>query len=194
MVRRLRFSDGILSSSKPCLITLLTEGKCFEPLNVTVKINCEETTFGLQLLNRLVAPLNWMLLTCSFGSRSVLVNILVAHYKLDGYKISIWWMMWNATQYCKLKAWSCALFSRTPILFHVRVKLQPIICSSVSFCTKFKMLFTLPLFFVVTFFFSFFLFKEKSWNIYWHFVNRKITLPFQVIFQLIKLSHLKCTY
>lgn len=55
---RMRFSGEILSSSKPCLITLFTEGKCFEPLNVTVKINCEETTFGLNLLNKLVAFLN----------------------------------------------------------------------------------------------------------------------------------------
>lgn len=55
---RLRFTGEILSSSKPCLITLLTEGKCSEPLSVTVKINCEETTFGLNLLNKLVALLN----------------------------------------------------------------------------------------------------------------------------------------
>uniref|UniRef100_A0A1D1XM21 AP3-complex subunit beta-A n=2 Tax=Anthurium amnicola TaxID=1678845 RepID=A0A1D1XM21_9ARAE len=51
----LRFSSEILSSSKPCLITLLAEGKCSEPLDISVKVNCEETVFGLNLLNRIVA-------------------------------------------------------------------------------------------------------------------------------------------
>lgn len=50
----IRFSSEILSNSVPCLITLALEGTCFEPLNVTVKINCEETVFGLNLLNRIV--------------------------------------------------------------------------------------------------------------------------------------------
>ncbi|XP_077239011.1 protein affected trafficking 2 [Tasmannia lanceolata] len=51
----LRFSSEILSSSIPCLITILVEGKCTEPLDVLVKVNCEETVFGLNLLNRIVA-------------------------------------------------------------------------------------------------------------------------------------------
>jgi AP-3 complex subunit beta len=38
----------------PCLITITAEGKCSEPLNVLVKVNCEETVFGLNLLNRIV--------------------------------------------------------------------------------------------------------------------------------------------
>uniref|UniRef100_A0A5B6ZNG9 AP-3 complex subunit beta n=1 Tax=Davidia involucrata TaxID=16924 RepID=A0A5B6ZNG9_DAVIN len=51
---RLRFSSEILSNSIPCLITVSVEGKCSEPLNVSVKVNCEETVFGLNLLNRVV--------------------------------------------------------------------------------------------------------------------------------------------
>lgn len=51
---RLRFSSEILSNSITCLITLAVEGKCSEPLNVSVKVNCEETVFGLNLLNRIV--------------------------------------------------------------------------------------------------------------------------------------------
>ncbi|EEF29234.1 conserved hypothetical protein [Ricinus communis] len=50
----LRFSSEILSNSIPCLITLTAEGKCTEPLNVCIKVNCEETVFGLNLLNRIV--------------------------------------------------------------------------------------------------------------------------------------------
>ncbi|GAB2288734.1 hypothetical protein Dimus_023050 [Dionaea muscipula] len=50
----LRFSSEILSSSVPCLITIAAEGKSSEPLNVSVKVNCEETVFGLNLLNRVV--------------------------------------------------------------------------------------------------------------------------------------------
>ncbi|KDP44947.1 hypothetical protein JCGZ_01447 [Jatropha curcas] len=50
----LRFSSEILSNSMPCLITITAEGKCTEPLNVSIKINCEETVFGLNLLNRIV--------------------------------------------------------------------------------------------------------------------------------------------
>lgn len=52
---RLRFSSEISRISKPCLITIVTEGKCSEPLNISVKVNCEETVFGLNLLNRFVA-------------------------------------------------------------------------------------------------------------------------------------------
>ncbi|KAA8539471.1 hypothetical protein F0562_026163 [Nyssa sinensis] len=51
---RLRFSCEILSNSIPCLITVSVEGKCSEPLNLSVKVNCEETVFGLNLLNRVV--------------------------------------------------------------------------------------------------------------------------------------------
>ena len=51
---RLRFSSEILSNSVPCLITVTIEGKCFEPLTVSAKVNCEETVFGLNLLNRIV--------------------------------------------------------------------------------------------------------------------------------------------
>ncbi|XP_022139029.1 AP3-complex subunit beta-A isoform X2 [Momordica charantia] len=50
----LRFSAEILSNSIPCLVTLTVEGKCLEPLLVTVKVNCEETVFGLNFLNRIV--------------------------------------------------------------------------------------------------------------------------------------------
>lgn len=50
----LRFSGEMLSSSVPCLITLTAEGNCLEPLDVSVKVNCEETVFGLNLLNRVV--------------------------------------------------------------------------------------------------------------------------------------------
>lgn len=51
---RLRFSSEILSNSITCLITITVEGKCSEPLNVIIKVNCEETVFGLNLLNRIV--------------------------------------------------------------------------------------------------------------------------------------------
>ncbi|XWS65982.1 hypothetical protein CRYUN_Cryun05aG0161000 [Craigia yunnanensis] len=51
---RLRFSCEILSSLIPCLITITVEGKCFDPLNLSIKVNCEETVFGLNLLNRIV--------------------------------------------------------------------------------------------------------------------------------------------
>ncbi|XP_042485075.1 AP3-complex subunit beta-A [Macadamia integrifolia] len=54
----LRFSCEILSNCLPCLITLNVEGKCSEQLNVSVKVNCEETMFGLNLLNRVVAFLS----------------------------------------------------------------------------------------------------------------------------------------
>ncbi|XP_024029469.1 AP3-complex subunit beta-A isoform X1 [Morus notabilis] len=50
----LRFSSEILSTSKLCLITITVKGKCWEPLNISVKVNCEETVFGLNLLNRIV--------------------------------------------------------------------------------------------------------------------------------------------
>ncbi|KAJ7964527.1 AP-3 complex subunit beta [Quillaja saponaria] len=50
----LRFSSEILSNSIPCLITITVEGKCSDPLNVSAKVNCEETVFGLNLLNRVV--------------------------------------------------------------------------------------------------------------------------------------------
>ncbi|KAI3731097.1 hypothetical protein L1987_62280 [Smallanthus sonchifolius] len=50
----LRFSGEILSNSIPCLVSVTLDGKSFEPLNATVKINCEETVFGLNLLNRIV--------------------------------------------------------------------------------------------------------------------------------------------
>lgn len=54
----LRFGCEILSKSIPCLITVTVEGKCSEPLNLTVKVNCEETVFGLNLLNRVVSFLS----------------------------------------------------------------------------------------------------------------------------------------
>lgn len=50
----LRFSSEILSNSMPCLLTVIVEGKCSEPLNVSIKVNCEETVFGLNFLNRAV--------------------------------------------------------------------------------------------------------------------------------------------
>ncbi|XP_057475186.1 AP3-complex subunit beta-A-like isoform X1 [Actinidia eriantha] len=62
---RLRFSSEILSNSIPCLITVTIEGKCFEPLTVSVKVNCEETVFGLNLLNRIVNFIAEPILTTS---------------------------------------------------------------------------------------------------------------------------------
>ena len=50
-----RFSSEILSTSKPCLITILAEGRALGPLDLTVKVNSEDTVFGLNLLNRVVA-------------------------------------------------------------------------------------------------------------------------------------------
>ncbi|KAL4376868.1 hypothetical protein GQ457_02G022820 [Hibiscus cannabinus] len=52
---RLRFSSEILSSSLPCLITITVEGKCSDPLNLSTKVNCEETVFALNLLNRIIS-------------------------------------------------------------------------------------------------------------------------------------------
>ncbi|XP_020580714.1 AP3-complex subunit beta-A isoform X2 [Phalaenopsis equestris] len=55
----LRFSSEISRISKPCLTSIaVIEGKCYEPLNISVKINCEETVFGLNLLNRFVSFLH----------------------------------------------------------------------------------------------------------------------------------------
>ncbi|KAJ8558545.1 hypothetical protein K7X08_034074 [Anisodus acutangulus] len=51
---RLRFSGEILSNSMPCLITITVEGRCSKPLDTSVKVNCEETVFGLNFLNRVV--------------------------------------------------------------------------------------------------------------------------------------------
>ncbi|KAJ0620581.1 hypothetical protein HanHA300_Chr00c0849g0817351 [Helianthus annuus] len=38
----LRFSGEILSNPIPCLVSVTLDGKCFEPLNASVKVNCEE--------------------------------------------------------------------------------------------------------------------------------------------------------
>lgn len=51
----LRFAGEVLNSSKPCLITVIAHGNLSEPLDITVKVNSEDTVFGLNLLNRLVA-------------------------------------------------------------------------------------------------------------------------------------------
>ncbi|KAF5185868.1 Ap3-complex subunit beta-a [Thalictrum thalictroides] len=53
-----KFSGEILSNSIPCLITITVEGKCSAILNISTKINCEETIFGLNLLNRIVVILS----------------------------------------------------------------------------------------------------------------------------------------
>ncbi|AQK78332.1 AP3-complex subunit beta-A [Zea mays] len=50
-----RFSGEILSTSKPCLITILAEGRASGPLDLAVKVNSEDTVFALNLLNRVVA-------------------------------------------------------------------------------------------------------------------------------------------
>ncbi|XBI69262.1 hypothetical protein VPH35_048351 [Triticum aestivum] len=50
-----RFSSEILSTSNPCLITVVADGHTSEPLDLTVKVNSEDTAFGLNLLNRVVA-------------------------------------------------------------------------------------------------------------------------------------------
>ncbi|KAG9454700.1 hypothetical protein H6P81_007604 [Aristolochia fimbriata] len=51
----LRLSGQTLSSSVPCLVTVIVvEGKCTEPLKLSVKVNCKDTEFGLNLLNRIV--------------------------------------------------------------------------------------------------------------------------------------------
>lgn len=52
---KLRFSAEIISNSMPCLTTITVEGKCSDPLNLSLKVNCEETVFGLNLLNRVVS-------------------------------------------------------------------------------------------------------------------------------------------
>ncbi|XP_044346531.1 AP3-complex subunit beta-A-like [Triticum aestivum] len=50
-----RFSSEILSTSNPCLITIVADGHTSVPLDLTVKVNSEDTAFGLNLLNRVVA-------------------------------------------------------------------------------------------------------------------------------------------
>ncbi|TVU37043.1 hypothetical protein EJB05_19010 [Eragrostis curvula] len=52
-----RFSSEILSSSNSCLITIVAEGHVSRPLDLTVKVNSEDTAFALNLLNRVVALL-----------------------------------------------------------------------------------------------------------------------------------------
>jgi hypothetical protein len=54
-----RFSGEILSTSKPCLITILAEGRASGPLDLAVKVNSEDTVFALNLLNRVVAIIDW---------------------------------------------------------------------------------------------------------------------------------------
>lgn len=83
----LRFSGEILSSSKPCLITVVVEGKVSEPLDVTVKVNCEDTMFGLNLLNRVVAFLHWnsLLFPSSLMLRRIFLLILSQMYTLHIY-------------------------------------------------------------------------------------------------------------
>uniref|UniRef100_A0ACD5XIZ8 Uncharacterized protein n=1 Tax=Avena sativa TaxID=4498 RepID=A0ACD5XIZ8_AVESA len=50
-----RFSSEVLSTSNPCLITIMAEGHASGLLDLTVKVNSEDTVFGLNLLNRVVA-------------------------------------------------------------------------------------------------------------------------------------------
>ncbi|XP_062208225.1 AP3-complex subunit beta-A-like isoform X2 [Phragmites australis] len=50
-----RFSSEIQSTSNPCLITIVAEGHISGPLDLTAKVNCEDTSFALNLLNRVVA-------------------------------------------------------------------------------------------------------------------------------------------
>ncbi|CAM0885563.1 unnamed protein product [Alopecurus aequalis] len=50
-----RFSSEVLSTSNACLITVVAEGHTSGPLDLTMKVNCEDTVFGLNLLNRVVA-------------------------------------------------------------------------------------------------------------------------------------------
>ncbi|KAJ1287279.1 hypothetical protein BS78_03G419300 [Paspalum vaginatum] len=52
-----RFSSEILSTSKLCLVTIITEGRASGPLDLTAKVNSEDTVFALNLLNRVVAIL-----------------------------------------------------------------------------------------------------------------------------------------
>ncbi|KAF3776616.1 AP3-complex subunit beta-A [Nymphaea thermarum] len=51
----LRFGCEISSSSIPCLLTVTVEGRYSGPLTVVLRINCEESIFGLNLLNRIGA-------------------------------------------------------------------------------------------------------------------------------------------
>ena len=48
--RRLR--SETLSTSKPCLITIVVKGHTSEPLDLTAKVNSEDTVLALNLLNR----------------------------------------------------------------------------------------------------------------------------------------------
>uniref|UniRef100_A0A0A9E3F0 Uncharacterized protein n=1 Tax=Arundo donax TaxID=35708 RepID=A0A0A9E3F0_ARUDO len=50
-----RFSSEILSTSNPCLSTIVAEGHISGPLDITAKVNSEDTVFALNLLNRVVA-------------------------------------------------------------------------------------------------------------------------------------------
>ncbi|KAL6853321.1 hypothetical protein ACP4OV_019350 [Aristida adscensionis] len=50
-----RFSSEILNTSNPCLISIVAEGHISGPLDLTVKVNSEDTVFALNLLNRVVA-------------------------------------------------------------------------------------------------------------------------------------------
>ncbi|CAN6442680.1 unnamed protein product [Victoria cruziana] len=51
----LRFGSEISRSSVPCLLTVTVEGRYSGPLTVVLRINCEESIFGLNLLNRIGA-------------------------------------------------------------------------------------------------------------------------------------------
>jgi AP-3 complex subunit beta len=52
-----RFSSEILSTLNACLITIVAVGHISGPLDLTVKVNSEDTAFALNLLNRVVALL-----------------------------------------------------------------------------------------------------------------------------------------
>jgi AP-3 complex subunit beta len=52
-----RFSSEILSTLNVCLITIVAVGHISGPLDLTVKVNSEDTAFALNLLNRVVALL-----------------------------------------------------------------------------------------------------------------------------------------
>ncbi|GJM91752.1 hypothetical protein PR202_ga08161 [Eleusine coracana subsp. coracana] len=52
-----RFGSEIMSTSNACLITIVAEGHTSGPLDLTAKVNSEDTAFALNLLNRVVALL-----------------------------------------------------------------------------------------------------------------------------------------
>lgn len=114
---RLRFSCEILSNSIPCLITIMIEGNCSDPLNITVKVNCEETVFGLNLLNRIVNFLVEPPISQLWLSREVKTVVLPLY---------LWRKRWEH-DWCQCAKWVILVFTLFNLLEYARCTFMVVI-------------------------------------------------------------------